>query len=67
MLIVIVATSVVNVLAQINSISMLNGTNFKVWKKAVEIVLGCMNLDLALRVEEPIPTMDNLQEVTIEK
>ncbi|RDX99274.1 hypothetical protein CR513_17691, partial [Mucuna pruriens] len=41
---------------------MLNETNFKVWKEAVEIVLGCMDLDLALRVEEPIPTMDNLQE-----
>ncbi|RDX87103.1 hypothetical protein CR513_31468, partial [Mucuna pruriens] len=26
-----------------------------------------MDLDLALRVEEPIPTMDNLQEVKIEK
>ncbi|RDY14352.1 hypothetical protein CR513_00585, partial [Mucuna pruriens] len=42
---------------------MLNGTNFKVWKEAVEIVLGCMDLDLAFRVEESIPTMDNLQEV----
>ncbi|RDY04330.1 hypothetical protein CR513_11976, partial [Mucuna pruriens] len=41
---------------------MLNGTNFKVWKEAVKIVLSCMDLDLALQVEEPIPTMDNLQE-----
>ncbi|RDX73031.1 hypothetical protein CR513_47412, partial [Mucuna pruriens] len=32
-----------------------------------EIVLGCMNLHLELWVEEPIPTMDNLQEVKIEK
>ncbi|RDX86054.1 hypothetical protein CR513_32664, partial [Mucuna pruriens] len=46
---------------------MLNGTNFKEWKEAVEIVMGCMDLDLALRAEEPIPTMDNLQEVKIEK
>ncbi|RDX71743.1 hypothetical protein CR513_48862, partial [Mucuna pruriens] len=46
---------------------MLNGTNFKVWKEAVEIVMGCMDLNLALRVEEPIPTMHNLQEVKIEK
>ncbi|RDX62780.1 hypothetical protein CR513_58849, partial [Mucuna pruriens] len=36
--------------------------NFKVWKEVLEIVLGCMNLDLALRVEESIPTLDNLQE-----
>ncbi|RDY01942.1 hypothetical protein CR513_14665, partial [Mucuna pruriens] len=63
----LVAASVINVPAQINSIPMLNGTNFKVWKETVEIVLGCMDLDLALRVEEPIPTMDNLQEVKIEK
>ncbi|RDX74627.1 hypothetical protein CR513_45601, partial [Mucuna pruriens] len=62
-----VAASVVNVPAQINSIPMLNGTHFKVWKEAVKIVLGCMDLNLALRVEEPIPTMDNLQEVKIEK
>ena len=32
---------------------MLNGTNFKVWKENVEIVLGCMDLDLALRIEQP--------------
>ncbi|RDX79310.1 hypothetical protein CR513_40276, partial [Mucuna pruriens] len=58
---------VVNVSTQINSIPMLNGKNFKVWKEAVEIVLNCMDLDLALWVEEPIPTMDNLQDVKIEK
>ncbi|KAL4335653.1 hypothetical protein GQ457_07G001670 [Hibiscus cannabinus] len=32
---------------------MLNGTNFKDWKRYLEIVLGCMNIDLALRVEQP--------------
>ncbi|RDX91816.1 hypothetical protein CR513_26141, partial [Mucuna pruriens] len=41
---------------------MLNGKNFKVWKEAIEIVLRSMDLDLALRVEELIPTIDNLQE-----
>ncbi|RDX71622.1 hypothetical protein CR513_49013, partial [Mucuna pruriens] len=66
-LISIVATSVVNISAQINSISMLNGTNFKVWKEAVAIVLGCTDSDLVLRVEKPILTPDNLQEVKIEK
>ncbi|RDX82029.1 hypothetical protein CR513_37230, partial [Mucuna pruriens] len=64
---IVVATCVVNVSAQINSIPMLNETNFKVWKEAVEIVLGCMDLDLALWVEEPIHTVDNLQDVKIEK
>ncbi|XP_006591714.1 uncharacterized protein [Glycine max] len=46
---------------------MLNGTNFKVWKEAVEIVLGCMDLDLALRTEQPISTPETSNEVKIEK
>ena len=37
---------------------MLNGTNFKNWKENVEIVLGCMDLDLALRVERPASLTD---------
>ncbi|RDX77352.1 hypothetical protein CR513_42547, partial [Mucuna pruriens] len=37
---------------------MLNGTNFKVWKEVVAI---------ALRVEKPILTLNNLQEIKIEK
>ncbi|RDY00092.1 hypothetical protein CR513_16766, partial [Mucuna pruriens] len=46
---------------------MLNGTNFKVWKEVVATVLGCTDSDLALWVEKPILTPDNLQEVKIEK
>ncbi|RDX81817.1 hypothetical protein CR513_37462, partial [Mucuna pruriens] len=41
---------------------MLNGMNFKVWKEVIEIVLNCIDLDLALWIEKPIPTLDNLQE-----
>ena len=59
--------SAVNVIAQVNSIPMPNGTNFKVWKEVVEIVLGCMNLDLILRTERPISTMETSNEVKIEK
>ncbi|RDX96989.1 hypothetical protein CR513_20292, partial [Mucuna pruriens] len=44
---------------------MLNGTNFKVWKDAVEIILGCVILDLRFRIEKPIPNLDNLQEDSI--
>ena len=44
-----------------------SGTNFKFWEETVEIVLGCMDLDLALRVEQPTPTSDNPNEVKIEK
>jgi len=45
----IIIASAVNVSAQISSIFVLNGTKFKVWKDIVEIVLGCMNLDITLR------------------
>ena len=55
--------SAANVSAQVNSIPMLNGTNFKVWKEAVEIVLSCMDLDLALTGKVPLipPSCDHPQ------
>jgi len=56
-----------NVIAQLNSISMLNGTNFKVWKEAVEIILGYMDLDLALRTKWSISTLKTSNKVKIEK
>jgi len=46
---------------------MLNETNFKVWKEVVEIVLGCMDLDLVLRTERPISTLETSNAVKIEK
>ena len=39
----------------INSIPMLNGTNFKTWHENLQIVLGVMDMDLALRVSFPAP------------
>ncbi|XP_057740368.1 uncharacterized protein LOC130957539 [Arachis stenosperma] len=59
--------SATNISAQISSIPILNGSNFKVWKDIVEIVLGCMDLDIALREEKPTSTPKNLNEVKIEK
>ena len=44
-----------NITASINSIPMLNGTNFKTWHENLHIVLGVMDLDLALRVSSPAP------------
>ena len=41
--------------ANINSILILHVTNFKDWKQNVLIVLGCMDLDLALRIYQPPP------------
>ena len=56
-----------NLSAQVNGILMLNGSNFKIWKKNVEIVFGCMELDLELRMERPTSTLENLNEANIEK
>ncbi|RVW92863.1 Retrovirus-related Pol polyprotein from transposon TNT 1-94 [Vitis vinifera] len=39
--------------ANVNNIPMLNNTNFKKWKEHVIIVLGCMDLDFALREDHP--------------
>ena len=50
---VLFTASVSTISANINSILMLNGTNFKDWKENIEIVLGCMDLDLALQIEQP--------------
>nr|XP_009619667.1 uncharacterized protein LOC104111632 [Nicotiana tomentosiformis] len=47
-----------NITANINSIPMLNGTNFKSWKKNLNIVLGVMDLNFALRVDSPPPLTD---------
>ena len=46
---------------------MLNETNFKVWKKDIEIVLGCMDLDLTLRTKQPTSTLEASNEEKIEK
>ena len=62
-----VSATATNVSAQINSIPMLNGTNFKIWLENVEIVLGCLDLDLALWMERPTSTPENPNEVKIEK
>lgn len=36
-----------------NNVPMLEGSNFSAWKANMSIFLGCMDLDLALRVDEP--------------
>jgi len=40
--------SATNISAQVSNILMLNGTNFKVWKDTVDIIIGCMDLDKTL-------------------
>ena len=48
-------SSASNINAIINYILILNGTNFKTWHENLQIVLGVMDLDLALRVYSPAP------------
>ena len=48
-------SSASNINANINSIPMLNGTNFNTWHENLQIVLGVMDLDLALRVSSLAP------------
>ncbi|XP_075087781.1 uncharacterized protein LOC142169775 [Nicotiana tabacum] len=45
-----------NITANVNSICMLIGTNFKSWQENLNIVLRVMDLDLALRVDFPPPS-----------
>jgi hypothetical protein len=66
-LILVVAATAPNFVAQINFIPMLSGGNFKSWKESTEIILGCMDLDVALREERPVPTLENPNDAKIEK
>ncbi|XP_074343163.1 uncharacterized protein LOC141680770 [Apium graveolens] len=62
-----VTASVNSPSAQLSMIPMLNWTNYVTWKENVEIVLGYMDLDLALRKEQPLPTTDDPKTDQIEK
>ena len=46
--------STFSIFANVNNIPVLNDTNFKKWKEHVIIVLGCMDLDYALREDRPL-------------
>ena len=47
------------IFANLNSVTILNDTNFKDWKENVVIVLGYMDLDLALRIMQPPSAKDS--------
>ncbi len=53
-----VSTPAANITASINSIPMLNGTNFKALQESVMITFEVMDLDLALRVPKPANLTD---------
>ena len=50
--------SAANITANINSIPMLNGSNFKSWQENLLIVLAVMDFDLVLMVDSPPPFTD---------
>ncbi|XP_061371641.1 uncharacterized protein LOC133314214 [Gastrolobium bilobum] len=62
-----VSATSANFVAQVNMISMLNGSNFKLWKEHVEIFCGCMDLYNALRFEKPTSTPKNPNTDKVEK
>ncbi|XP_057430655.1 uncharacterized protein LOC130723564 [Lotus japonicus] len=60
---VLFSATIGSISANLNSVPVLDGTNIKDWKENMEIVLGCMDLDLALRVEKPAsPTESSTSE-----
>ncbi|XP_050885125.1 uncharacterized protein LOC127088250 [Lathyrus oleraceus] len=48
------AATITSIYANLNSVMFLNGAYFKDWKENIEIVLGCMDLDLALIKEQHV-------------
>ncbi|CAN6678769.1 unnamed protein product [Malus baccata var. baccata] len=54
-----VASSVNSNALSFSSIEPLNGHNFKKWKQDVEIMLGLMDYDLALREDQPPAVTEN--------
>ncbi|CAD5189110.1 unnamed protein product, partial [Musa acuminata subsp. malaccensis] len=52
-------SSLATISANLSSVPVLNGTNFKDWKENILIVLGCMDLDLALREDQPASLTKN--------
>ncbi|XP_047339881.1 uncharacterized protein LOC124943418 [Impatiens glandulifera] len=49
----------VTISTNMNFIPIQNKTNFKDWKENIYIVLGCMDLDLALRIDTPATPLEN--------
>ncbi|XP_073226962.1 uncharacterized protein [Cicer arietinum] len=51
--------SVASISANLSFIPVLDGTNFKELKENILIVLGCMDLDIALRIDKPSTPKDS--------
>ena len=51
--------SLATISTNLNSVPVLNGTNFKDWKENILIVLGCIDLDLVIREDQPASLTEN--------
>ncbi|KAH1047634.1 hypothetical protein J1N35_038418, partial [Gossypium stocksii] len=49
------SSSTATISTNINFILMLNGTNFKEWKRHLLLMFGHMHIDFPLREEQPAP------------
>ena len=66
-LLILCSIGLAQISENLNSIPKLNGSNFKIWKESLEILLGCMDLDLALRNDELASTKEQLNASNIKK
>ncbi|KAF7815225.1 Retrovirus-related Pol polyprotein from transposon TNT 1-94 [Senna tora] len=61
---------VIGLSAALNGIPVRNRTNFKNWKERIMIVLGCLDLDHAFRLDRPAVLTDgssNVDRIAYEK
>ncbi|KAH9667839.1 reverse transcriptase Ty1/copia-type domain-containing protein [Citrus sinensis] len=57
--VVLAFLSATSISANMNSVPVLNGTNFKDWKENMMILLGCMDLDLSFKHPKPDELTDD--------
>jgi gag-polypeptide of LTR copia-type len=58
------STKITDLTAGINNITMLTDSNYKEWKDTLEIILGCLDLDIALQQAKPhVPVADSPDNV----
>jgi hypothetical protein len=56
------SAKIIDLTVGINSIMMLTGSNYKEWKDTLEIILGCLSLDIALQQAKPSMLVEGSSE-----
>jgi hypothetical protein len=58
------SAKITDLTAGINNIPMLTGSNYKECKDSLEIILGCLDLDIALQqAKPPVPAADSPENI----